>query len=242
MQATTHGSPIITALEGAWAAIRDRHPEVPGAVVMTGPVPGRPAAEADVLNGHHWPEQWINGPDPAGRAAALVIAPELLAQGARPVLEALLHAGAHALATARGIRDTSAAGNRYHNKRFMALAGELGLRGPGEPGTVTGWSACTLTGETAAAYAAAIAAIDEAWPPYPAGLPGPLPGPPASREAEGEDGQARRAGRRQPAECECQPPRRIQLTPRQLEVGPITCGVCGRQFRATAGSGHQDGE
>lgn len=56
---------------------------------------------------------------------------------------------AHALATRRGIKDTSAAGNRYHNKRFVALAAELGLRGPDVPDKITGWSNYTLTGQDA---------------------------------------------------------------------------------------------
>jgi hypothetical protein len=38
----------------------------------------------------------------------------------------MLHEAAHALATWRGIKDTSAACNRYHNKRFVVLAAELG--------------------------------------------------------------------------------------------------------------------
>ena len=38
----------------------------------------------------------------------------------------MLHEGAHALAVVRGVRDTSAEGNRYHNKRFVALAIEMG--------------------------------------------------------------------------------------------------------------------
>jgi hypothetical protein len=59
----------------------------------------------------------------------------------------MLHEAAHALATRRGIKDTSAAGNRYHNKRFAALAAELGLRGPDVPDKITGWSDCTLTGQ-----------------------------------------------------------------------------------------------
>ena len=56
-----------------------------------------------------------------------------------------LHEAAHALATQRGIKDTSAADNRYHNKRFAALAAELGLRSPDTPDKITGWSSCTLT-------------------------------------------------------------------------------------------------
>ena len=73
----------------------------------------------------------------------------------------MLHEAAHALATRRGIKDTSAAGNRYHNKRFVALAAELGLRGPDMPDKVTGWSDCTLTGQAAYdRYAELTAAID----------------------------------------------------------------------------------
>ncbi len=64
------------------------------------------------------------------RAPELFVAGELLAAGGRAVVEVMLHEAAHALATKRGIKDTSAAGNRYHNKRFVAPAAELGLRGP----------------------------------------------------------------------------------------------------------------
>ena len=70
-------------------------------------------------------------------------------RGPRAVVEVMLHEAAHALATRRGIKDTSAAGNRYHNKRFVALAAELGLRGPDVPDKITGWSNCTLTGQDA---------------------------------------------------------------------------------------------
>jgi hypothetical protein len=69
------------------------------------------------------------------RSAELFIARELLAAGGRAVIEVILHEPAHARAAVRGIKDTSAEGNRYHNKRFGALAAELELRGPaGRPG------------------------------------------------------------------------------------------------------------
>src|SRR5208283_1110238 len=85
----------------------------------------------------------------------------------RAVLEVMLHETAHALAAWRGIKDTSAAGNRYHNKRFVALGAELGLRGPDVPHKVTGWSNCTLTGQAAYdAYADVVAAIDTARLPF----------------------------------------------------------------------------
>ena len=38
-----HGSRIIAARERAWAAIQDQHPDVPDAVIITGPGPARKA-------------------------------------------------------------------------------------------------------------------------------------------------------------------------------------------------------
>ena len=67
---------------------------------------------------------------------------ELLAAGGRAVLEVMLHKAAHALAVVRGVRDPSAEGNRYHNKRFVALATEIGPAGPERPEKVVGWSDC----------------------------------------------------------------------------------------------------
>ena len=164
--AREYGSQIITALEQAWAAIRDQHPDVPDVVIVTGAgshQKGLP--EGYRLRGHHWPERWVT--DPAERRMPeLFIAGELLAAGGRAVLEVMLHEASHALAVVRGIKDTSAEGNRYHNKRFVALAVEMGLRGPDRPEKVIGWSDCRITDETAAAYADVISAIDSARLPF----------------------------------------------------------------------------
>ena len=131
--AREYGSQIITALEQAWSAIRDQHPGIPDVVIVTGAgsnQKGLPKGYA--LRGHHWPGRWVT--DPAEpRMPELFMAGELLAAGGRAVLEVMLHEAAHALAAVRGIKDTSAEGNRYHNKRFMALAAEMGLRGPAGP-------------------------------------------------------------------------------------------------------------
>src|SRR5512135_2801935 len=111
----------------------------------------------------------------------------------------MLHEAAHALATRRGIKDTSAAGNRYHNKRFVALAAELGLRGPDTPDKVTGWSDCTLTGQPAfAAYVGVAAAIDGARLPFLVDPAIPA-GPGGGGKDQGDDGPgkpAKRGGRR----------------------------------------------
>ena len=106
----------------------------------------------------------------------------------------MLHEAAHALATKRGIKDTSAAGNRYHNKRFVALAAELGLRGPDVPDKITGWSHCTLHGQAAYdAWAEVTAGIDAARLPFLVDLASP------ARRRRRRRGSARpgRPGRRE---------------------------------------------
>ena len=118
--AREYGSQIITALEQAWAAVRDRHPDVPDVVIVTGAGSHQKGIpEGYRLRGHHWPERWVT--DPAERRMPeLFMAGELLAAGGRVVLEVMLHEASHALAVVRGIKDCSAEGNRYHNKRFVA--------------------------------------------------------------------------------------------------------------------------
>ena len=230
-----HGSRIIAALEHAWAAIQDQHPDVPDVVLITGAGSNQKGTpEGYRLRGHHWPERWILGGQDQPRAPELFIAGELLSAGGRAVLEVMLHEAAHALATRRGIKDTSAAGNRYHNKRFVALAAELGLRGPDTPDKVTGWSGCALTrrgqrslrrddGRDRPARLPFL--VDQTIPAEPGGGGG---------EDQGEDGPgkpAKRGGRRAAAECACPPgPRRIHLTPKQIEDGPIVCGLCCAPF------------
>ncbi len=152
------------------------------------------------------------------------------------MLEVMLHEAAHALAARRGIKDTSAAGNRYHNQLFVALAEELGLRGPTVPDKITGRSECTLTGQDAyGAYADVVAGIDSAWLPFLIDLASPdRCGGGGGDEDQGDGGTGKpkkRGGRRIAVECACQPePRRIQLTPKQTEDGPIVCGPCCASF------------
>ena len=232
-----HGSRIIAALEHAWAAIRDTHPDVPDVVIVTGAGSNQKGTpEGYQLRGHHWPERWVLGGQDQPRAPELFVAGELLAAGGRAVVEVMLHEAAHALATKRGIKDTSAAGNRYHNKRFVALAAELGLRGPDVPDKITGWSHCTLHGQAAYdAWAEVTAGIDAARLPFLVDLASPArPGGEDGGGDQGDDGPgkpAKRGGRRTPVECACHPqPRRLQLTPKQIEDGPIICGLCCAPF------------
>ena len=215
-----HGSRIIAALEHAWAAIQDQHPDVPNVVIVTGAGSNQTGTpEGYQLRGHHWPERWVLGGQDQPRVPELFVAGELLAAGGRAVVEVMLHEAAHALAAKHGIKDTSAAGNRYHNKRFVVLATELGLRGPDVPDKITGWSHCTLHGQAAYdAYAEVTAGIDAARLPYLIDLAS-LGRPGGGDGGEDQDGDGpgtppKRGGRRVAVECACQPePRRLQLTP-----------------------------
>lgn len=76
-----------------------------------------------------------------------------------------------------------------------------------------------------------MAGIDAARLPFLIDLASPArPGGGDGGEDQGDDGPgkpAKRGGRRMPVECACQPgPRRLQLTPKQIEDGPIICGLC----------------
>jgi len=251
-----HGSRIITALEATWAAIRHEHPEIPAVVIITGSGTAQAGTPRGFQRrGHHWPERWVTGSGDSKRAPELFIAGELLdgPSAGRLVVEVMLHEAAHALAAGRGIKDTSAAGNRYHNKRFALLATELGLQPPAKPAPVIGYSNCTITGETAAAYAGVIDAITIARLPYLAGQPATTPGTGGGTDGDGQDGSggegggkpAKRDGRRIAAECGCKPARRIQLTPKAIDDGPIICGLCGATFAPPhggedGGQGHDE--
>ncbi|WP_327389133.1 hypothetical protein [Streptomyces sp. NBC_01207] len=154
-----HGSRIITALEGAWAAIRAEHPDVPAVVMITGT--GR---TADSMKwGHFGEKRWTTGAKT--RTHELFAGGELISLGGRRTMQTLLHEAAHALAHVRNIKDTSS-DYRYHNKRFVRLAEELGLQGPASPAPINGWNTCEITDRTAARYAAAIEALDTASLPY----------------------------------------------------------------------------
>src|SRR5690242_5020728 len=112
-------SRILKILEDTWLEIRRWHPEIPAAVIII-------ASGTDGKHprwGHHAPGRW----NVAGeQRTEIMISGEGLRRTASDVLGTLLHEAAHALAHARGIKDTSRQG-RYHNKHFKTLAEELGL-------------------------------------------------------------------------------------------------------------------
>ncbi|HEV2344506.1 MAG TPA: hypothetical protein VGS97_10475 [Actinocrinis sp.] len=214
------GSRIIAVLEQAWFEIRARHRDVPPVVVITGT--GRQARGFATL-GHFGADRWQSALAEGGRLPELFIAGELLAgrgqhSGGRAVLKTLLHEAAHGLAHTRRVKDCSRQ-NRYHNRRFAALAAELGLTVPGEPHPTLGWSMVTLEDQAAAGWLDVISAIDAARLPH-LGVLSTAAAPLA----------ASRAGTRFQVACGCESPRTLSITPRQFETAALICGACRGPF------------
>jgi hypothetical protein len=219
MWAVTATAPTLAALDTAWSAIRDRHPDVPPAVVTLGASWDRsgrpPAAPAD--RGHQVSltgARWTGEGDAA--LPELVVTAAALEDDAESLLAALLHTAAHAIGDARGVATTSRQG-RYHNAKYADLAREVGLAVEQNP--TGGWSETTLAVDTAVHYATELRQLREL------------------REQLGDRQEEPRSvstGRKSwapvPALCGCSPARRIRVSPTVFERGGIRCDICGKTF------------
>ena len=200
-------SPILKVLEETWLEIRRWHPDIPPAVIII-------ASGTDGKNprwGHHAPGRWnVNGQ----QYAEVMISGEGLRRTPDEVLGTLLHEAAHALAHARGIKDTSRQG-RYHNKHFKTCAEQLGLAI--EHDQANGWSATAITDVTRIAYARQLADLAQAMTLW--------------RHGETTTGPAtRRNSNLIAAACPCG--RSIRVAASTLAEAPITCHACDGDFQA----------
>lgn len=132
--------------------------------------------------------------------------------------ERLLHEAVHGIAAARGVRDTSRAG-RYHNRRFLAIAEELGLDHPEEPHPSSGFSLVTLNPEAKRRYRPTIERLQRALKAHTAAT--------AADTARSFRGPAARHGSsgggvRVKAVCDCG--RNVRVVPSVLAQAPIVCG------------------
>ena len=208
--ATGAASALVAALERVWAAIVRVHPELPSAVIVVAAGSGRRAGELKL--GHFAAGRW----DVGGCARPeVLVGGEGLHRGAVDVLGTLLHEAAHALAAARGVLDCSR-GGRYHNRRYQALAEEVGLHvaqdGP------RGWSATKVAEATAERYRDVLEALGAALVLW--------------RRAEGGGGGGGRS--RNPIACRCGCGRRIRVAERTRVEAPIVCGRCQGEFEHEA--------
>lgn len=145
--------------------------------------------------------------------------------GADLSFERLLHEAVHGIAASRGVRDTSRAG-RYHNRRFLAIAEEMGLDHPDEPHPSSGFSLVSLTPEARKRYRPTIERLHRALKAYSAATTGDAErsfrGPAARHGSSG-------GGVRVKAVCDCG--RNVRVVPSVLAQAPIVCGGCGKPFR-----------
>jgi hypothetical protein len=199
-------SAVVAALEQAWTAIRAHHPDVPQVVVILGA--GSEARRGLFKWGHFAAARWqvadANRPE-------VLVSDEGLKRGERAVLATLLHEAAHGLGNTRGVKDTSRQG-RWHNRRFAALAGELGLKVDADP--KTGWSQTSLTHQLAGRYADQLTGLDAALGLW--------------RHAERQQGPATVAHNLLACSCACG--RKLRVAKATLEQAPIICGGCQERF------------
>ena len=200
---------LIAALEQAWTAIRSRHPEVPAAVVVVGS--GSPSKASQGMKwGHFESHRWQAGTD---RLPEVLISGEGLRRPAEQVFTTLLHEAVHGLADVRGVKDTSRQG-RWHNKHFARLAAELGMTTTRDD--KLGYSPCTLTEAAAGHYRPAITQLAHALRGW--------------RHPDTFDAGNGRTSNNNGLSCECECPRRLRISVKVFDAGPVLCALCGATF------------
>ena len=206
---------VLSVLEDNWHAIRARHPQIPPVVIII----ASGTSGRDAKWGHFAPRRW--NVDATGTLAEILISGEGLRRDPRAVLATLLHEAAHALAAARGIKDTSRQ-HRYHNRQFKILAEELGLAVDHDQRI--GWSLTSVPDPTAGIYAGWLVKLHAAlilW-----------------RHAEYEatagagsgngNGNGTRTSSLIAAACPCG--RSIRIAATTLAAAPVICGACAGGF------------
>ncbi len=197
--------------EGGWFVISD--------VSTTPPVLAAELALAWADIQRHHPEL----PDLA--APESLIGESSSACGTELSFERLLHEAVHGIAAARGVRDTSRAG-RYHNRRFLAIAEELGLEHSEEPHPSSGFSLVRMVPETRRRYRMTAERLHRALQAHLAAASADTKrsfrGPAARHGSSG-------GGVRVKAVCDCG--RNVRVVPSVLAQAPIVCGACNQPFR-----------
>jgi len=224
------GSTLVTALESAYEMVRSEFPELPRVVMITGS--GRSAF--GLKWGHFGYDAWKLALD-QGRRPELFIGGERLGTGAELTMQTLLHECAHALAMVRGVQDTSRQ-HRYHNRRFVALAEELGLAYvQPEPHPSIGFSAVEITPAGRERWREAIQTLAKAImlsmdaPSLSGGLTG-LPGGDGGKVTGGPSAPKTGGRSLMRFSCSCIPERVMRMAPSVWEVADVTCGACGERF------------
>jgi hypothetical protein len=120
---------LLLALDGIYASLRADHPDLPRALVTV--EEPHPAVRYRIACWRPGPfvtaAGVFEGRIAFGYPSAHRDVPKVLFTGiAEQIMEVVVHEAAHALGTARGIKNTSRGGT-WHNERYKELAEELGL-------------------------------------------------------------------------------------------------------------------
>ena len=204
---------LVAVLEDCWLAIRLNHSDVPPVVVIIGS--GSPSRSGQVMKwGHFASMRWQHGQD---LVPEVLISGEGLARTPEEILTTLLHEAAHAVADVRDVKDTSRQG-RWHNRRFAALAEELGLTV--DKDERFGWTACALAEFTAIRYAVQLRTLGQVLSLY--------------RHAEPFGVTKERENSNNGLACICDCGRKFRIAKSVLEAGPIVCAMCDGAFSPEA--------
>jgi hypothetical protein len=211
---------LIEALADVWSAIRRRHPDVPGVVLLPAPAQN---GRMNVL-GHFAALRWSAKKQYGGHLHEVVVVAEHLDRSAEDITETLLHEAAHAMNHERGKKDCSR--SQYHNQAFKAAAEELGLA------VIQvrhyGFASTSLPVETAERYAEETAAL-RAVLVHRTKLGGPIVVPPGTIPIVGVDEGPQSRCRK--ATCCC--PYIIRVSKKTMEDTTIRCESCGQPFQLT---------
>lgn len=229
------GSDLVAALEATYGAIRANHDELPDVVIIT----GSGMDSYGLKWGHFGPDRWKEALTD-GRRPEMFIGGERLACGAELTLQTMLHECAHALACVRGVADTSRQ-HRYHNRRFVELANELGLDYPhGGPDATIGFSAVEITDEARKRYEGTLSRLSSAITLHLDDPRALLVGTTGGAGLGGHGGRVA-GGKRTTgtggtslvrAVCACEPGRIIRVSATVLAGPAITCECCEKAFAA----------
>jgi len=222
MRTATVTTPLVQAIENAWSAIQAANDDVPDVVVTL----GSGSVARGMKLGHFAANVWTRGEDDVHE---LFVGAEGLQRGASALMATLIHEAAHAAAEARGIKDTSRQG-RYHNSQFKAIAEELGIDVAHHDSL--GWSTTTLPDTTAANYRTEIMDLDASITAYRHGFEafigvagvnggGTVKAPIVSNGRKSNNNGVS-------ASCPCG--RKIRVSRTVLEMGGISCNICGEEF------------
>lgn len=207
------GSAIISALETAYKAIQAQHPDLPSLLFIT----GQGFRGKRKRLGHYAHGAWRIGQDGLHE---VFIAGETMHLGATETFTTILHEAVHALAEVRGVKEMRK-GTKFHNKKFLKLAEELGMEYLHErPHPSIGFSDVVLKSETKELYKTDIVALEAALKAYrPENLVLAKETPPGNVKMT----------------CGCTPkPRIIRASQKEAIGDPIVCEVCDSAFLAQA--------